>query len=95
MKRDRVERIRITDPPEYRAYVLAELRLALKRAQLLAAEIETIGIAVKGHLIDPDSGLAWLASAGALDFVKPTAPLYAADDSDHNTGTENVSGEED
>ena len=88
--------IRGTDTAEYRAYVLSELRLAHKRAQLLVAEIETIGVAVKGYLIGPDSGLAWLATAGALDFLQPTAPLYdAADDSDHNTGTESMSGEED
>jgi hypothetical protein len=59
-----------------RTYALAELRAALRRAQLVVDEITTAGIALKANMIGPDEALAWLADAPfeALDFDVPTPP---------------------
>ena len=64
------------DAKKYREYVLAELRCARRRAQLLVLEIETIGIALNGSLIEPDGAIEWLAAANALDFLQPTEPEW-------------------
>lgn len=62
------------DAKAYREYVLAELRCARRRAQLLMLEIETIGVALVGNVIEPDTAIAWLADANALEFLRPTEP---------------------
>jgi hypothetical protein len=64
------------DAKKYREYVLAELRCARRRAQLLVLEIETIGIALNGNIVGPDGALEWLAEANALDFLMPTEPEW-------------------
>jgi hypothetical protein len=56
---------------DYRAYVLAELRCARKRAQLALNEIDRIGMALKGGVIDSDTALEWLAETGTLEFLHP------------------------
>jgi hypothetical protein len=65
------------DSPEQKSfslYVLSELRLARKRALLLVNEIEVIGVALKGGIVDPDTALEMLADANCLDFLLPTEP---------------------
>lgn len=68
------------DAETYRKYVLAELRLAHKRAVLLREEIEHIGKTLADNLIDCDTALAWLADAKALEFLRPIAPDSLKDD---------------
>jgi hypothetical protein len=53
----------------YREYVLAELRAARTRALLVVNEIETIGIALRGGIVDADSAVEWMAGARALGFL--------------------------
>lgn len=62
------------DAEAYRQYVLAELRLAHKRATLLVEEIEHIGKMLNGDMIDCDTACAWLADAKALEFLRPIVP---------------------
>ena len=62
------------DAEAYRQYVLAELRLAHKRATLLVEEIEHIGKSLNGNIIDCDTACAWLADAKALEFLRPLEP---------------------
>ena len=50
-------------------YLLAELRCAALRARLWQADIEAVGIALKGGLIGPDQALELLAYCGALHLV--------------------------
>lgn len=64
------------DQVKFREYVLAELRCARQRAKLLVLEIETIGIALNGNVVDPEIALDWLAEANALDFLMPTEPEW-------------------
>jgi len=57
------------DDVAFRKYVLAEIRCALVRAKLYANEIERIGIALKGGIVDPESAVAMMADAGTLGFL--------------------------
>jgi len=77
------------DEVQYRAYVLAELRCARTRALLLIKEIETIGVALRGGMIDGDVALTWLADANALDFLLPTEPVWQRPD---DTATTPIQG---
>ena len=75
-------KISSTTPPEpiattrddRTAYLLAELRCAALRARLAACEIDAIGIALRGGMIDPDTAVAWLHDCGVLDHVRPAPP---------------------
>ena len=64
------------DTKKFREYVLAELRCARQRAQLLVMEIETIGIALRGQVIEPEVAMEWLGEANALDFLIPSEPEW-------------------
>jgi hypothetical protein len=56
-------------------YLLAELRCASLRAQLWAAEIDAVGVALESGLIDPERALELLRDRGALQ------PAGGGDDS--------------
>jgi hypothetical protein len=74
---------------KFREYVLAELRCARQRAQLLVLEIETIGIALRGFVIEPEMAMEWLSEANALDFLMLTEPEWK-----YESGTEPKPAEE-
>jgi hypothetical protein len=57
------------NPEDNREYLLADLRLAHKRAELLVRDIQRIGIALKGGVIDCETALEWLWEANCLDFL--------------------------
>jgi hypothetical protein len=59
--------------PDRRAYLLQELRCAALRARLCQADIEAVGLALKGHLISPEQALELLHDCDALHLVG-TAP---------------------
>ena len=50
-------------------YLLAELRCAVLRAQLWQADIEAVGVALKGKLITPEQALELLHDCDALLLV--------------------------
>ena len=50
-------------------YLLAELRCASLRVQLLQADIDAVGLALKGGLITPDQALELLHDCDALRLV--------------------------
>jgi hypothetical protein len=50
-------------------YVVAELRCAALRARLWQADIEAVGLALKGGLIHPEQALELLHDCGALHLV--------------------------
>ena len=54
-----------------REYVLAELRCAALRADLIRNEIVTIGLALKGGLISPDEAVRLMAENGLLQLLGP------------------------
>jgi hypothetical protein len=49
--------------------LLSALRTAALKAKIDAAEIETIGIALKAGMIGPDDAVAWLNEIGLVDAV--------------------------
>lgn len=58
-----------------RAYLLAELRCAALRARLWQADIEAVGLALKGHLISPEQALELLGDCDALHLVGAPADI--------------------
>jgi hypothetical protein len=54
---------------DFAAYLLAELRCAALRTRLLQADIEAVGIALKGGLVTPDQALELLHDVDALRVV--------------------------
>ena len=50
-------------------YLLAELRCASLRARLWQADIEAVGIALKGGLIEPEQALELLHDCDCLHLV--------------------------
>jgi len=52
----------------FTSFVLSHLRVAFVRSRLLSNEIATIGTALRGGHIDPESALAMLLDSG-LDWV--------------------------
>lgn len=54
---------------DFQQYLLAEFRCAALRSRLLQADIEAVGIALKGGLITPDQALSLLHDCDALRVV--------------------------
>lgn len=58
-----------TAPRDFTDYLLAELHCAALRARILQADIEAVGLALKGGLISPDQALDLLHDVDALRIV--------------------------
>jgi hypothetical protein len=54
-----------------REYLLAELRCAALRADLIRNDIVAIGLALKGGLISPDDAVQLMAGNGLLQLLGP------------------------
>ena len=61
----------------FRGFVMAELKCAALRSRLVTAQIDSIGVALRGNLITEDDAIAWLDECGALQFV--SAPRDTAE----------------
>jgi hypothetical protein len=57
--------------PEFRDYLIAELRCAALRARLIQSDIEAVGIALKGGLISPELATSMLHDCDVLRLVAP------------------------
>lgn len=57
--------------PDRRDYLLAELRCAALHARLWQADIEAVGLALKGQLISPEQAIELLSDCDALHLVAP------------------------
>ena len=60
------------------AYVSAELRCAGLRSRLLTAEIESIGTALGGGFITPETAIAWAADTGIDLVIASSSAITAA-----------------
>lgn len=58
-----------TDTIAFQEYVLAQLRCSHMRARLYVNEIELIGVALKGGIVDAETALQMMHEAGTLDFL--------------------------
>jgi hypothetical protein len=63
----------MTAPRDFTDYLLAELRCASLRVRILHADIEAVGIALKGGIITADQALELLDDVDALWVVAPGA----------------------
>jgi len=63
---------------DYPDYVLAEMRCAALRAQLLHNDILAISLALKAKLIDADCAIEHLWNCDALRLVAPSSAITAA-----------------
>lgn len=75
----------MSDSDDRMDFVLSALRAGSMRAKLLETEINSIGVALKGGLIDCFTAMQWVREIGALDLVRhiPTkedvGPILGAD----------------
>ncbi len=62
----------IDDPEQverHKEFLLQALRAAVARTKMWQADLETIGVALRGDLIGPDTAVAWIRDAGLLGIV--------------------------
>ena len=60
-------------------FILAALRGASLRAKLLETEINSIGVALKGDIIDGYTAMQWVKDIGALEFMSHILPEETAE----------------
>jgi hypothetical protein len=58
-----------TVPTDFINYLLAEMRCASLRTRLMQADIDAVGLALKGGLISPDQALLLLDDFHALRLL--------------------------
>lgn len=54
-----------------REFLLARLRQATIEARLIEAQLISIGVALKGDMIDAETAKRWVRDAGLLEMVLP------------------------
>ena len=59
----------MVEEDEHREFLLNALRAATLRARCLAADCETIGVALKGNMISADTAVAWIRDANLMWLV--------------------------
>jgi hypothetical protein len=64
----------VVDTDGERDFLLEALRIARKQFQIAINIIDTIGVGLKGGLIDPDIALEWLRDEAMLDCVDLEPP---------------------
>jgi hypothetical protein len=59
-----------------RKLLLQALRIARRQFQVALNVIDSVGVALKGRLIDPDTALAWLHEEALIDCIdlEPPSP---------------------
>lgn len=64
-----------------REFMLAALRTARKRAELMISDIDEIGLSLKFGMISPEGAVTWADQVGALAMILPEtrAGLIALD----------------
>ena len=64
----------MSDSDEKREFLLSSLRAGSLRAKLIETEINSIGVALKGGLIDCYTAMQWIKEAGAMELIR-TVPV--------------------
>jgi hypothetical protein len=62
----------------FTAFMLGQLRCAGIRARLLAAEIDSIDVALRGNFITTDDAIAWLHETGAIGLIAMSSAIILA-----------------
>ena len=61
----------MSDSDEKREFLLSSLRAGSMRAKLIETEINSIGVALKGGLIDCYMAMQWVKEIGAMELIRP------------------------
>lgn len=61
--------ISIDEENQHQTFLLAALRAASLRCKVMNADIETIGVALKGGLIGCDTAVSWIRDSGLMWVV--------------------------
>lgn len=60
----------MSDSLDRHEFTIAALRAASMRCKYMESEINSIGVALKGGLIDCYTAMEWVKEIGALDLVR-------------------------
>ena len=63
--------VKLPDEQSRRDILIASLRTARTRVQLLMTEMDEVGTALKCDLLSPESAVGWLHDIDALYFMNP------------------------
>jgi hypothetical protein len=63
--------VKLPDEQSRRDILIASLRTARTRVQLLMTEMDEVGTALKCNLLSPESAVGWLRDIDALYFLNP------------------------
>jgi hypothetical protein len=63
--------VKLPDEQCRRDILIASLRTAQTRVQLLMTEMDEVGTALKCNLLSPESAMGWLRDIDALYFLNP------------------------
>ena len=64
----------MSNPDDRKEFMLAALRGASLRAKLFETEINSVGVALKGGLIDSYTAMEWIKDIGALELMVHLPP---------------------
>jgi hypothetical protein len=79
---------------QHREFLLQSLRNATLRAKLMDGELQSIGIALKGRMIDNETAVRWLMNAGLLWMIELPAEIgRVAKSNDQPTERKDASAE--
>lgn len=70
--------MRENTPSNFREYLLSELRCAAIRTRLMTAEINSIGVALRGNFITTNDAIEWLHECGVLGLVAMSSAITCA-----------------
>lgn len=56
---------------QHREFLLAALRAASARAKMIEADINTVGVALRGNMIDAETAVRWIMENGLTWIVGP------------------------
>jgi hypothetical protein len=59
----------IDEEDSHKEFLLAALRAATARARAMQLDLDTIGVALRGDLISPDTAVQWISNAGLMWLV--------------------------
>ena len=63
--------VKVPDEQSRREILIASLRTARTRVQLLMTEMDEVGAALKCNVVSPESAVGWLRDIDALYFINP------------------------
>ena len=58
-----------TGQDAHREFLLSALRAASLRAKLFDADVSSIGVALKAHMITVEQALKWIKDIGAMESI--------------------------